>query len=273
MEFKADMHCHSTFSDGTLTPFEILDLAKTLHLKGLSITDHDTIDAYSLEFLDKAKNMQIEIIPGVEFSCQQSHYPIHVLGYNFSLECLILKDLCLRHAERRKQRNRVILEKLKSRGLNILEEELESSKHIHHVIGRPHIAAVMVKKGYVSSIEEAFKKYIGEGRPCYDMGDIITVEETIEIIHKAKGKVFIAHPHLITKKEILKELLSLPFDGIECYYANFPMHKNIKWLDIAERHHLLISGGSDFHGSVKPNIALGSSYVNLETFDKIRKCV
>ena len=128
----------------------------------------------------------------------------------------------------------------------------------------------MIKKGYVGSIDEAFKKYLGEGKSCFDPGEIISVSETMDIIHKAGGKVFIAHPHLVSRKSILTELLSMSFDGIECFYANFPMKKNLRWLEFAKTHDLLMSGGSDFHGSVKPHISLGASFTNLEYFNKIR---
>lgn len=269
MEFKADLHCHSTCSDGTLSPFEILELAKKTGLQGLSITDHDTIEAYTEAFFSKAKDLEIEIIPGVEFSCQQNHHPVHILGYNFSLEDEGLKHLCKRHHTRRKHRNEAILMKLNAKGLTLSPEELQQSNDIQ-VIGRPHIASLMIKKGYVKSIDEAFKKYLGEGKPCYDPGEVISVEETVEIIHKANGKAFIAHPHLISRNSVLKELLNMSFDGIECFYANFPMKKNLKWVEVAKSHSLLMSGGSDFHGSVKPSIALGASFTNLEFFNKIR---
>lgn len=268
MDFKADLHCHSTCSDGQLSSFELLKLAHSLGLKGLAITDHDTIEAYTPELFDEAKSLGILICTGVEFSCQFNDVNIHVLGYNFDITSKRLNDLCIRHQHRRKHRNAKILKKLAANGMPIDEEEL-SSKLKTNVIGRPHIAYLMIEKGYVSSIREAFNLYIGDGKSCFDPGESFSIDETLEILHEAKGKGFIAHPHLIKRRKIVRELLKKPFDGLECYYALFRAHDNEKWLDIANRQNWLISGGSDFHGALKPYIPLGASWVDESTFAKI----
>ncbi len=269
MEFKADLHCHSTCSDGTFTPSEILDLAKEIGLSGLSITDHDTVEAYTDSFFGKAKELKIKIITGVEFSCQVEQFPVHILGYNFSLDSQELCSLCERHKTRRIKRNEAILYKLQKLGFDLSVDELKKSD-VYQVIGRPHIAALLRDKGYVETIDEAFKRYIGEGRPAYDPGEAISVEESIEIIKQAKGKVFIAHPHLINRNKVLEKLLRLPFDGIESFYGTFSALTNLKWVEIARKYKMLSSGGSDFHGAVKPKIPLGASFTNQEAFNKIR---
>lgn len=268
MEFKADLHCHSTCSDGTFSPKELLELAFSKNLQGISITDHDTIQAYTDALFDEAKKFGIRVLTGVEFSCQIQSHSVHILGYNFSLKNNSLLELCQQHMKRRLKRNEAIAHKLKKQGLEISLEKLKNSRE-STVIGRPHIASLMVEKGYVQSIDEAFKKYIGEGRPCFDPGEEISVKETLDIIKQAGGKAFIAHPHLVPKKSIVYDLLKLPFDGIECYYGNFPLKKNLPWCDVARRYNLLKSGGSDFHGANKPNINLGASYTTLEDLEKI----
>ena len=136
-------------------------------------------------------------------------------------------------------------------------------------IGRPHIAQQMVKKGYVSSIQEAFTKYLGEGKVCYVSGLSFSIPDTIEIIHAAGGKAFIAHPHLLPRKMPLSDILKLPFDGIECFYARFSLQEAHNWLKIAQKKNWLVSGGSDFHGLIKPGETLGSSYIGVEEFNKI----
>lgn len=258
---RADLHCHSTCSDGTCSPEELLHLAKEKELFALSITDHDTLDAYTDELFAKAKEIGVQLFTGVEFSTRHKKYPVHLLGYGVKKTEGIL-SFCKQHQERRLSRNRTILEKL--RRLSIIIEEEELGDPSDRTIGRPHIAELLMKKHYVSSIQDAFDRYIGEGKPCFDPGVSFTPEETIEVIHGAGGKAFIAHPHLVKKKVILRELLEMNFDGIECYYGLFHGGQEEKWLRIAEEKGWLVSGGSDFHGEIKPHIQLGCSWIDEE---------
>ncbi|MGC1879415.1 MAG: PHP domain-containing protein [Rhabdochlamydiaceae bacterium] len=266
MMFHADLHCHTLFSDGTMTPKELLCHAKEIGLAGISITDHDTIEAYSVAPAI-AKELGLLLGSGVEFSSVFQKMSVHVLGYDFDLNSPPIEKLCARHQVRRTDRNKVILGNLSRLGFSILEEELSSVGE--QTVGRPHIAQLMVKKGYVSSIKEAFNQYIGDGKPCYDPGEGISVEETIETIHRGRGKAFIAHPHLLGHHRKIRELLKLPFDGIECHYAKFPPEQEKRWIQTAKERDWLISGGSDFHGSVKNYIQLGCSWVDEESFHKI----
>lgn len=263
--FRADLHCHTNFSDGTLSPIELLDLAKKLELSGLAITDHDTIDAYA-SAVPAAKERGILLGTGIEFSCMHKEMSVHLLGYDFLLDSSELREFCQKHQSRRADRNRQILAKLSRLGFHIREEELGNQKR---TIGRPHIAQLMVEKGYVGSIKEAFISYLGEGKCCYAPGASFSVKETIELIHRAKGKAFLAHPHMLEGAKKIRDLLSLPFDGIECHYAKFPPEKERKWIDLAKEKKLLISGGSDFHGAIKDYIPLGCSWVDEATFHTI----
>jgi len=265
LSFRADLHCHTTCSDGSLTPQALILLAKSIGLSGLSITDHDTVDSYA-SAKPFAKEQGILLGHGAEFSCLFQDLSVHVLAYDFWLEHKSLNELCENHRERRLQRNQVILEKLKRLKMVIEEDELNA---MGHTIGRPHIAQLLVKKGYVSSIKEAFQLYIGDGKPCFFRGPVFTVEETLQIIHAAEGKAFLAHPHLIQHTSKIKELLKLPFDGIECHYARLLPEKEKKWIKLAKEKGLLMSGGSDFHGESKEHSPLGSSWVDQESFYKI----
>jgi 3',5'-nucleoside bisphosphate phosphatase len=266
MTFRADLHCHTTCSDGSFTPAELIALAKKQGLQGLSITDHDTIAAYETA-IPLAKEAGIVLGTGVEFSADHNGHSVHILGYDFSLTNLDLLAFCEAHQKRRTHRNRAILDKLKIEGMSIQEEELKSFPA--HAIGRPHIAFLMAQKKYVSSIQEAFQLYIGEGKPCYASGQPFTVQETIDIIHQAGGKAVIAHPHLSDDRKTLLALLSMNFDGIECYYARCAPHKERRWLKIAKHRNWLITGGSDFHGAFRPHIPLGCSWVDAPTFQKL----
>ena len=143
---------------------------------------------------------------------------------------------------------------------------------LHHkasTLGRPHIAAVMVSKGYVRSIQEAFQLYLGDNKSCFVPGEPFPVAEAIAVIHEAGGKAFIAHPHLYQNAYLIKEVLMLPFDGIECYYGRSHLDKVKRWKKMATHKGLLMSGGSDFHGNAKPHISLGASWVDQTIFESI----
>lgn len=262
-QFRADLHCHSTCSDGTVPPKDLIDLAIETGLSGLSITDHDTLNAYSIA-LPYARERNFPLLPGIEFSCFHNNESVHILGYAFNLSDEQLNVFCRKHMGRRYQRSQLILEKLEQHGMpiSIDTENLES-------IGRPHLAAEMIRKGYVSSMEEAFKKYLGEGCSCYVPGEAFSVEETIEVIKEAGGVAVIAHPHLINQSPIVIDLLKMPFDGIEAYYARFAPYKEKRWVKIGLQRNWILTGGSDFHGTVKPHIPLGCSWVNEETFQSL----
>lgn len=266
-DFRADLHIHSTFSDGTLTPKEIVLLAKKIGLRGLSITDHDTIEAYDTLF-DLAREHSLEVITGVEFSTYCNKQSVHVLGYNFDVHNERLLNFCKSHHERRKERNLTMLKKLAALGKVVTEEEILALND--KSTGRPHIALAMINRGYVKSVQEAFNLYLGENKSCYAEGKMFSIEETIDILHAAGGIAVIAHPHLITPPTLLYQVLQIPFDGIECWYSRFPPEQESRWVAIAEKKGWIKTGGSDFHGAVKPQTPLGCSWVDREHFDRVR---
>lgn len=275
--FRADLHCHTTSSDGSESAEKVIMLAKQAGLSALSITDHDTVAAYETA-IPAAKQQNIILIPGIEFSTVLQQTSVHILGYGFRVDHSAILSLCNKHTERRKNRNLEMLECLKKHGMSLEYEDLTDAIPMElalpgRSIGRPHIAFALVKKGYVETLKEAFERYIGEGRPCFVQGASFSVDDTIDAIHQAKGIAVIAHPHLIKKTEILKELLDKNFDGIECYYGRFPATAHERWLKIAKYKNWLITGGSDFHGNAKPNQNLGCSWIGQEPFQAILDCL
>lgn len=271
-EFRADLHCHSNCSDGTDSPIALVHLAKKAQLQGLSITDHDTLDAYTPELFAEAKKLSIQILPGIEISSELNPFSIHILGYGIDLQAEGLRLFLTEIQSRRRERNRAILKKLAQKKMQISEEELNAfalAGQEKKVIGRPHIAALMVQKGYVGSTQDAFQYYLKEGASCYASGIKYTPKEAIAAIHEAKGKAILAHPHFLRKGSLMRQLLRLPFDGIECYYGNLAKHFEAPWLQIAKDKNWIATGGSDYHGSVKPHITLGSSWVSQETFTQL----
>lgn len=266
---RVDLHCHSTFSDGTLTPNEMLDHAHELNLQGLSITDHDTIDAYTPEFFQKAGDMGLIVIPGVELSSDFQGHSVHILGYGYDLEDIKFNRFIRKIQERRNRRNEEIIQRLEGKGFSMPMEELVDGPFGMHVIGRPHIAKLMVKKGYVRSIQEAFNGYLKDDGECFVAGEKFSSEEIIIQIKKAKGKAILAHPHLIKPRSLVSKLLKLPFDGLEGYYGRFPPHIEQKWVQIGKEKGWIITGGSDFHGWVKPETILGSSWIDGSVVDEL----
>lgn len=266
--FRADLHCHTTYSDGSVDPKNLIELAIKMGLNAIAITDHDTVDAYKIA-VPHAKKHNFLLGTGVEFSCEFKKQSIHVLGYDFSLQNEMFLTYCLRQQEKRLRRNRDILDKLRHFQMAIEESELLEIHHKASTLGRPHIAAVMVLKGYVKSIQEAFQLYLGDDRSCFVPGSPFPVEEALAVIRQAGGKSFIAHPHLYQNSHLIREVINLPFNGIECHYGRSHPDKMKRWQKIAKHKKLLISGGSDFHGEAKPHISLGSSWVNREVFFSI----
>jgi 3',5'-nucleoside bisphosphate phosphatase len=259
---RIDLHTHSTCSDGSLAPPDLVRRAAEVGLAGLSITDHDTLKAYALA-KPTADQLGLVLIPGAELSTTTPFELVHVLAYSYRLNDPALVELCLRHVKRRQERNLAILNHLKRAGMVLEERDLLALGE--GTVGRPHIAQLLLDRGYVTSIQEAFNRFLGEGKSCYAAGDRITVEETIESIHAAGGYAVIAHPHLLKNSQTVAYLLRLPFDGIEGYYARMAKNVERKWIDLARGHKWMVTGGSDFHGDSKPVNAIGSSWAPPET--------
>lgn len=267
--FRADLHCHSMFSDGSDSPFELLQKAKDAGLSGLSITDHDSIDAYTDEWFQKADSLSLRILTGVELSSSWQNQTIHILGYGFDLDSPILRSVILEIQQKRTERNEKILEKLNRCGIRISLDDLLTLCPATHVIGRPHIASVMVKKGFVANFQQAFDAFLSDGACCYETGFKLSPQEVIEAIHKANGKAVLAHPHLIKNGAHLRYIFTLPLDGLECYYSNLPYTTQKYWEEKANKKGWIPTGGSDYHGAFKPHIQLGQSWVRWEVFERL----
>lgn len=265
-EFRADLHIHSSCSDGTETPSQILDLAILAGLCGLSITDHDTIQAYTPEFWKEAQEKKIELLMGVEISSEWQGLTVHILAYSFDLS---LQSFIHQVQERRKERNIRILEKLKKRGIQIDETEL--SVDSLQIVGRSHIAAAMVKKKAVSSMQEAFEQYLKDDGCCYAPGGKFAPHEVIQAIHESNGFAILAHPHFLKRGHFLREILALSWDGFECYYGVLPKGQEVPWVKMAQDRNLIITGGSDYHGKNRSYLPIGCSWVNEETFLRLRR--
>ncbi len=266
----ADLHCHSIYSDGTLTPKELVDLAKKKGFAGLAITDHDTIEGF-FDAAGYAAEQNIVLIPGVEISAHHQNESVHVLGYSFDPKSPDLAAFCAIQRERRERRNEMILEKLGKAGMPLSMAEVKALSPHAEAYGRPHIALAMVQHGYVKDIMSAFNLYIGSSRSCYAAGEKWTVAEAIGAIQQAKGKAVLAHPQLLKKTSLIAYLLSLPFDGIEAYYCCFFQQTQEKWHQEAAKRGWFVTGGSDFHGAIHPDVSFGASYTPEDTFHMLHE--
>lgn len=264
MTTRADLHCHSTYSDGSLTPKELVQLAKEQGVSCLSITDHDSFSGFF-----EAVGEGLPILPGVELSSEFEEKSVHILGYAFDPLDTAFAQFCLDQRIARVERNRQIIALLAKEGMPLTEEEVMASSDPNKAYGRVHIALALLKRGYIKDFHDAFKRYIGSNCPCYVAGKKCTSLEAIEAIHRAKGKAVLAHPHLLYSRSLTRKLLQLPFDGLEAYYGRFLPNVNDHWAEVAQKKGWFATGGSDFHGLPKPEVRLGANFTPPEVFEML----
>lgn len=268
-----DLHIHSTASDGTHTPSEILNRAQTLGLAAISITDHDTV-AGCREALDGEMPTGLAFVPGVEISTQAPLFfahsgSIHLLGYGIELENHRLNVLLKQLQDSRLNRNPRIIARLNAMGLEITLEEVVKESGSPDQMGRPHIARTMVKKGFVPNFDAAFDIYLGNNRPAYVEKYRVPLEEAVAAIRNARGIAVLAHPGLyalhngLMPDAVMAAFKATGIDGVEVYYPEHSARQTAHYAALAERHGLVVTGGTDFHGGMKPEVALGSGYGNL----------
>lgn len=254
-----DLHTHSIFSDGLLSPSQLVAMANELGLKALALTDHDTIGGIS-EALTALKtafsHSTLIFIPGIEIEVHSLKGEMHFLGLNIDYENAELEYHISSLQLKREQRNRKILEKLGSDGITIEYDDLSTlkGKSGHdQVIGRPHIAAVLVDKGYALNFHDAFRRFIGSRAPYFEPIAKPSPEETIQVIQNAGGKVILAHPPSLNLNwsEMEEQIVKLKYaglDGIEVYHPGTRPGAGIRLKHMARKYGLQITGGSDFHG-------------------------
>lgn len=274
-----DLHCHSTASDGTMRPQEVVRLAKSNGLSALALTDHDTVAGVAAA-ADEAKKLGIDFLPGIEISAV---YPqpgtLHILGYGVDPHSQVLHDLTRGLREARNNRNPQIIQKLNELGVAITMDEVKQQAG-DGVVGRPHIAAVLHKKGYVSSIKQAFDKYLGQGGAAYFDKERLDPQKAFELIRQSGGLAVLAHPiQLRTQNDaqldrVVKDLLDMGMAGIEVLHSDHDATWIEKCSKLADKYRLLKTGGSDFHGRNKEAIDLGTANgkrVPREYFDALKK--
>ncbi|ODA41321.1 PHP domain-containing protein [Desulfosporosinus sp. BG] len=267
-QFEADLHCHTTASDGLLTPTELIYSAAELGLKGLGITDHDTIQGWQ-EAEEAGEKHQIRILRGIELSTEWQGKEVHILGYDLDGSSSFLNDKLRYLRQAREHRMLKILDCLEAQGIDISVNEVRQFAQ-GESIGRPHIAHALMERGYVSSIGEGFDRYIGVGAPAYVPRYKMTPEEGIELVRAAHGVAVLAHPGVHRLEEGIPTWVKVGLQGIEVFHSDHNPEDVRKFHTIAQKYQLLITGGSDFHGeALKPGVKLGGWGVSLNVIQQI----
>lgn len=247
-----DLHTHTTFSDGALSPEELLSEAQKAHLHYLAITDHDTVDGVAHLY---EKGVQapcgLTLIPGVEFSAHwDEKHEVHILGYGLDIYQKDLNERLNDVREARWARLSEMLEKLKALHLPVSEAEVLRIAGTSQSVSRSHVARALVKKGYCQTVREAFDKALAKGRPAYVPHYRLTPQEIVQLVKGAGGIPVLAHPKLVGDDQIVQDVLSVGLEGLEVYYPQHDAVDTERYLAMANARGLLVTGGSDFHGYV-----------------------
>lgn len=273
----ADLHCHSTASDGSLAPGEVVQLAKASGISAMSLTDHDTV-AGNPEAAAEARRLGIDFITGIEISCEwRAPGNLHLLGYGVDVASPVLVELSRELIENRNNRNPRMIARLNELGVVVTMRQWEEQAG-GQVIGRPHLAALLMKKGYVSSIKQAFDKYLGQGGLAYFDKERLPPRRAFEMVFAAGGVPVLAHPYQLrcgNDAELeteVKNLADLGLVGVEVIHSDHDVKLVEKYSALADRFGLLKTGGSDFHGTSKKHVSFGVAHglrVPRDWFDRL----
>ncbi|HMQ67995.1 MAG TPA: PHP domain-containing protein [Ignavibacteria bacterium] len=247
---KADLHLHTNYSDGNLSPIQLIDLSKKYGISVISITDHDNVNALEEAIIYGNQN-GIQVIPGVEISADLDKQEVHILGYFIDYKDKRLLEFLSASRNLRIRRNEKIVRKLNEMGSTISFNDIKVKAGEMTSIGRPHIAMELNEEGFVKSYYDAFIKYIGDGKPAFVKKPNPKSSEVIRIISEMGGLSFIAHPGKLVRDELLISLIQEGLDGIEIIHPSHSKSDIEYFSKMAAEHFLLTSGGSDYHGGVK----------------------
>lgn len=256
MERYVDLHVHTNYSDGSFAPKELVKRAKECGITAIAISDHDEVGGIS-EAIWAGHSEGVEIVPAVEITSSCNGKEIHLLGYLIDHNSVRLREDLKLFRYQRFQRMEKMLARLKDLGLKI---NMETIRRIsgHGSLGRLHLARALFQQGMVDTVQEAFDRYIGKGRPAFVKRPRLEAADAFELIRSAGGLPVLAHPKLAKIDKHIPHLTSLGLRGVEVYYAKHTPEDQEKYLNIAKRNSLLITGGSDCHGEIKDKMLIGS---------------
>lgn len=258
---EIDLHVHTNISDGSETPEDTVKHALKLSLTAIAITDHDTTGGVICA-QKAAENTPLELVSGLELGCGWESKEIHILGYDFDPCDEHLNDMLDFLVRDRNERNRKMAQRMNADGMHVDLDALHE-KYPGSVIGRPHMAMCLIEEGLAVSVQDAFRRYLNPGMKYYIRRHFLTIPEAVELIRGAGGRAVIAHPgqYKLTD-ERLEELIAFGknagVSGVECYYSGYTEYECRQYFELAARHGLCATAGSDWHGRHKPHIEMGS---------------
>jgi predicted metal-dependent phosphoesterase TrpH len=271
METRAlyDLHLHTTASDGRLTPRELVRAAKASGLRAFAVTDHDTVEGIP-EAMEEAAALGIELIPGVEVSANFYDAPVHVLGLFIEYREPWLAKFFSEASERRIERVHEMVRKLVGLGIEI-DAEAVFARSSHGTVGRPHVAEVLVARGVVRTMREAFERYLGHDGPAYVGYEKVTLRDAVDLIRRAGGVASLAHPVLLRDDSLIPRMVEDDLQAIEVFHTDHTPEKAAEYDALATSLGLLQSGGSDFHRSENGEPPqLGCPDLTEEAFERLR---
>lgn len=255
---RFDLHVHTTASDGTLTPAEVVRLASENRLTAIAITDHDSVEGVS-EALESAEALSgaVTVIPGVELSAVHDGRDVHILGYFVDHDDRALQDHLSDLRAARLNRAEAIVHALAAAGYEVLLDEVMDLSD-GGAVGRSHVARALVHRGHAADVSDAFRRLLGRGRPFYVPKDVRTPSEVLRVIVDAGGVPVLAHPGVTDVDDLIPTLVSEGLRGIEAYHSEHGPEETERYARLAAAHGVLVTGGTDFHGPSAPNPPLGS---------------
>ena len=264
-----DLHVHTTYSDGIFTPEQVVEKASAMGLAALSITDHDCIEGVQ-PAIDAASGTSLEVIPGVELSCSRGSREMHILGYFIDHTSVQLVDRLERMKSNRVDRMKKMVELLRDKGLEVTEEMVFDGAE-DGTIGRLHLARALSASGLVSSEQEAFDRYIGDGKSCQIKHERLDHVDAINMILESGGVPILAHPGTMDGDRDIPALIEAGVRGIEVYHSKHYPSTVRRYLAMAREGGLLITGGSDCHGHVSGRSIIGNVKVDYEVVERLRE--
>jgi predicted metal-dependent phosphoesterase TrpH len=267
---KVELHCHSTASDGTLSPEELVELALHEGLEALAITDHDTVAAYD-PARRAAAGYRLEVVPAVEINCEEGQLDVHVLGYGIDPNSPLLLHTLASLQQSRVRRMGEILIRLRDLGVPVREERVLAFA-AGQSVGRPHVARAMVEAGHVADLAAAFDFFLGQGKPAFVPRRNLRPSQAIQLLREAGGVAILAHPGLIGDEGLIRNLVAAGLQGLEAFHPAHPPLLCQHYQELADSLGLLVTGGSDYHGPKQGHrVELGGVCLPPETYPRLRQ--
>jgi predicted metal-dependent phosphoesterase TrpH len=270
MAGAVDLHSHTTASDGTFTPRELVQEAARRGVRVLAVTDHDSTEGLAEAIDEASRHAPLRIVPGIEINCDVDGGEIHVLGYCLDYEAPWFQEFCRGQRAERRQRVHRMVARLAELGMPIDAEEVFALVQ-EGSAGRPHVAQVLVKRGYVKTVREAFDRYLAAGKPGHVPREKLAPVDAVRLIRRAGGVPVFAHPGLADQDAMIPDLIAAGLMGIECFYTEHTPGQTAGYVETCKRQGLVATGGSDFHGPRVRAAQLGIPSIPLAVWEALER--